>query len=169
LTAVPDAGGEALLAAVEGSAARIIRIDPATGGEATEIDLVDFLGGSWGERVGYTIAAYNDMTKIGDAILFGVMSFIPRTTAIAAGHAVVDVDYGQVESGAWYLVRWPGGRYEPRQVAVAAPRPLVATRAICASPFADGAIYFAGYDANKAPAHDTAWIAHASTSVALGR
>jgi hypothetical protein len=48
LTAVPGAGGEALLAAVEGSAARIIRIDPATGGEATEIDLVDFLGRSWG-------------------------------------------------------------------------------------------------------------------------
>jgi hypothetical protein len=169
LTAVPGAGGQALLAAVEGSAARIIRIDLATGGEATEIDLVDFLGRSWGERVGYTIAAYNDMTTIGDAILFGVMSFIPRYTVIAAGHAVVDVGYGQVESGAWYLVRWPGGRYALRQVAGAPPRPLVATRAICASPFADGTIYFAGYDANKAPAHDTAWIAQAPMSVALGR
>jgi hypothetical protein len=41
LTAVPAAtgGGEALLAAVEGSAARIVRVDPRDGSEGTELDL----------------------------------------------------------------------------------------------------------------------------------
>src|SRR2546429_7590337 len=34
LTTVAGAGGEALLAAVEGNAARVIRIDPTSGGEA---------------------------------------------------------------------------------------------------------------------------------------
>jgi len=43
-------------------------------------------------------------------------------------------------------------------------------RTIAASPFPDdqGAFYFAGYDANKAPAHNTAWIARAGAKRALG-
>jgi hypothetical protein len=50
------------------------------------------------------------------------------------------------------------------------PRPMVATRSILASPFPrDGdALYFAGYDANKAPAHDTAWIVRATAATAIG-
>ena len=52
LTAIPGAtGGDALMAAVEGNAARLVRIDPATGGEVTELDLEDFLSRSWGMRV----------------------------------------------------------------------------------------------------------------------
>ena len=43
-------------------------------------------------------------------------------------------------------------------------------RAIAASPFPgdDGAFYFTGYDANKVPAHNTAWIARAGAKAALG-
>lgn len=169
LTAIRDGGGDALLAAVEGNAARVVRVDPSTGSEATELDVLDFLGRSWGGRVGYTIAAYNDMAKIGDAILIGLMSFIPPGAQLSAGHSAVDVGYGQVESGAWYLVRWPGGRYDLHRVVVASPQPMVATRAISASPFSDATIYFAGYDANKAPAHNTAWIAQTSVGAVLGR
>ncbi len=48
LTAVPaPAGRQALLAAVEGSAARLVRIDPRTGAEVTELDLPAFLGQGW--------------------------------------------------------------------------------------------------------------------------
>jgi hypothetical protein len=37
-----------------------------------------------------------------------------------------------------------------------------------ASPFTnDAAIYFSGYDANKAPAHNTVWIARAGIGAAL--
>lgn len=169
LTAIPAARGEALLAAVEGTAARLVRIDPATGGEATELDLEEFLARSWGMRVSYVIAAYNDMTKIGDAVVLGLMAFVPRDQPIPPGHKVADVGYAQVETGAWYLVRRPDARYDLHRVAADFGHPLVATRTILHSPFPnDAALYFGGYDANKAPAHDTAWIARSSVAAALG-
>ena len=118
LRAVPDPGGEGqdLIAAVEGSASRIVRVDPRDGAEVTELDLQDFLGRAWGMRVGYVIAAYNDMATLrdstrGDALLIGLEAFIPPRVPLAKGHAVVDVGYGRLESGAWYLVRRPTGRY----------------------------------------------------------
>ena len=43
---------------------RIIRVDPRDGSEATDLDLHDFLGKAWGMNVGYTIAAYNNMTRV---------------------------------------------------------------------------------------------------------
>lgn len=169
LTAVPGADGEVLLTAVEGNAPRIVRVDPTDGGETTEVNLDDLLGQVWGTRPGYVITAYNDMAKIGGAVLMGTMAFVPRNVAISPGHSVLDVGYGQVETGAWYLVRWPNEHYDLRQIAAGFTQPAVATRSIVASPFAsDPAVYFAGYDANKAPAHDTAWVARASVATALG-
>jgi hypothetical protein len=170
LTAIPGSAGDVLLAAVEGDAARIVRIEPRSGGETTELDLNDFLGRSWGTRIGYAIAGYNDMTRIGGALLVGLEAFIPRNAPIPVGHAIVDVGYGRVEGGGWYLVRTPAGQYRLRRVDAEFPRPLVAVRAIHASPFpGDGnTVYFAGYDANKAPIHDTAWIARATLAAAIG-
>ncbi len=173
LTAI---GGGALLAAVEGNAARIVRIDPRSGTETTELELAAFLARQWGMRANYIIAAYNDMTSAalsrgGNAILFGLEAFVPRTASVPIGHSVVDVGYGQVESGAWYLVRWPDRHYELHQILAPFPHPLVSTRSICLSPFPSerDAIYFAGYDANKAPAHNTAWIVRTTLDAALGR
>jgi len=176
LTAVPTAGGgEALLGSVEGSAARLVRITPADGSEVTELDFSDLLPRAWGMRPGYVIAAYNDMARVhdpvrGDALLIGFLAFIPRDVPIAAGHSVVDAGYGQADSGAWYLVRWPDGRYDLHQVTAVSGHPLLGTRSILASPFPDdgGAVYFAGYDAIKAPAHNTAWIARAGLAAVLG-
>ena len=109
------------------------------------------------------------MTKVGDAMLLGVMAFVPRNASVPSGHRLVDVGYGQVESGAWYLVRRGSGNYDVRRVAADFAQPAVATRTILRSPFpGDAAIYFGGYDANKAPAHDTAWIARADAAAALG-
>jgi hypothetical protein len=150
-----------------------VRIDASTGAETTELDLNDFLARAWGMRVRYMIAAYNDMTLVhtsrGDALLIGLMAFIPRNIPVGAGHTVVDVGYGLVESGAWYLVRWPDGRYDLHQVTADFGHPLVATRSILASPFNgdSNALYFAGFDANKAPAHNTAWIARTTLADAL--
>jgi hypothetical protein len=153
----------------------LVRVTRSDGSEVTELDLNDFLARAWGMRPGYVISAYKDMPRVrtlgrGDALLIGLMAFIPRNVSIAAGHGVVDVGYGHAESGAWCLVRWPDGRYELHQVTAAFGHPLVATRSIRASPFrGDGdAVYFAGYDANKAPAHNTAWIARAVLPAALG-
>jgi len=119
--------------------------------------------------VGYVIAAYNDMTPsrlpgVGDVLLIGLMAFIPNGTRVATGHGLVDVSYGRVERDAWYLVRRQGGCYDLRRVNLSGTTPLIAIRSIRLSPFpADrGAAYFAGFDANKAPAHNTAWIARAN-------
>jgi hypothetical protein len=172
LTAIPGPSGYGvLLAAIEGNAGRIVRIDPRDKSEATEVDLSSFLAGRWGMRAGYTIAAYNDMARVpetagGEALLIGIEAFIPPGAAIAAGHNVVDVGYGRVDASGWFLVRHPTGQYDLRQVAVPSGRALVSIRAIRLSPWQS--IYFAGYDANKAPAHDTAWIMRATVSTALG-
>src|SRR5262245_48151611 len=112
LTAIasPSGQGQVLLAAVEGSAARIIRVDPQDGNEVTELELADLLGSAWGMRASYVIAAYNDMAKIRDAsgdkaLLIGIEAFIPPSSSVAAGHSVVNVGYGRLEAGGWYLVR----------------------------------------------------------------
>jgi hypothetical protein len=146
-----------------------VRVDPATGIEASELEIQDLLARAWGRLVSYTIAAYNDMTRVGDRVLVGLMAFVPRNSPLPPGHDVVDVGYGRVESGAWYLVRSADAHYDLRRIVAAFAQPLVATRAIRVSPFpGDGdAIYFAGYDANKAPAHNTAWITRTSLAGAL--
>jgi hypothetical protein len=79
LTAIasPSGQGQVLLAAVEGSAARLVRVDPHDGNEVTELGLAGFLANAWGMRASYVIAAYNDMTKIrdpdgGEALLIGL-------------------------------------------------------------------------------------------------
>ena len=82
LTAVADGGGETLLAAVEGRRSRIVRIDPRTGAETTDLDLAGFLDDAWHTRVSYVIGAYNDMPQIavpggGEGLLIGLEAFIP--------------------------------------------------------------------------------------------
>ena len=177
LTTVPSPSGhgEVLLAAVEGNAARIVRVDPRDGSEATELNLADFLVQRWGMRAGYVIAAYNNMAKIrdpggGEALLIGLEAFIPLSAPVTAGHNVVNVGYGRLEAGGWYLVRHTAGRYDLRQIGAPSGWPLVATRSIRALPFPQerDALYFAGYDANKAPAHNTAWIMRSTLGGALG-
>jgi hypothetical protein len=175
LTAVLSTSGigEVLLAAVEGNAARVVRVDPKDGSEASDLDLANFLDNTWQTRVGYVIAAYNDMTKVrdyqrGDLLLMGLEAFIPPRSPVPDGHNIVDIGHGRLDAGGWYLVRYPGGRYDLRSISTT--QALVATRTIRVSPFPnDGAvIYFGGYDANKAPAHNTAWIFLASLAAVLG-
>ena len=171
MTAVAASGGrEMLLAVAEGYQARIVRIDPADGSETTELDLDGFLNRAWGTKVSFVIAAYNDMAPAGGALLLGLEAFIPPRAPRPPGHTVLDVVHG-LEAGAWYLIRDKAGRYRLRQIEVEFPRlghSLVSVRAILASPFpGDGAVYFAGYDANYTPIHNSAWITRAATSVAL--
>jgi hypothetical protein len=177
LTAIqdPSGHGEVLLAAVEGSAGRIVRVNPRDGSEVTELDLANFLHQRWGMPASYVIAAYNSMEKVrdpagGEALLIGIEAFIPAQAQIPAGHDVVSVGYGRLEAGGWYLVRRSNGHYDLRQITAGPGRALVATRSIQASPFPQerDAVYFAGYDANKVPAHDTAWIMRSTTAEAIG-
>ena len=172
LTAVSEPGtGEFLLAAVEGMQSRIIRIDPATGAERTDLELGQMLDTAWGTRVSYVIAAYNDMatlrrTASGDDLLLGLEAYIPASSPRPPGHTILDLNHG-VEGGGWFLIRHPGGRYELHQVTLPASRAfpvlgenLVSVRTFAASPFPreKNTFYIGGYDCNEVPAHDTAWI-----------
>jgi hypothetical protein len=169
LTTVSEPGqGEFLLAAIEGNNARIVRVDPASGAETTDLDLGHFLDTAWGTRVSYVIGAYNDMARLprppsGDDLLIGLEAYIPRSSPRPPGHTVLDLN-GGVEGGAWFLIRHPGGHYELRRVTASFPgmgQNLVSVRTFAASPFPaeNGAYYVGGYDCNEMPAHDTAWIA----------
>jgi hypothetical protein len=71
--------------------------------------------------------------KIGGAVLLGTMAFIPRNTPFEPGHNVADVCYGQIETCARHLMRWPNGRYALRRIAADFERPLAATRTMLAS------------------------------------
>jgi len=171
--AAPSGRGQVLLAAVEGTAARILRIDPANGAETAELDVQAFLGEAWRTTAGYAIAAYNDMTVLADGpgepkVLMGIETFLPASAALPAGHQRVD----GLEGGGWYLVRLGEARYALRRIGSSHPvtgRPLVATRTIAPSPFAGAPelVYFGGFDANKRPAHDTAWILRTDRRKAL--
>jgi hypothetical protein len=177
LTAIPSptGQGEVLLATVEGTAGRIVRIDPRDGSEATDLDLHDFLSRAWEMEVGYTIAAYNNMTAVRgpngeDALLIGIEAFIAPDTQVAAGHNLFQISDARVEGAAWYLVRHSNGEYDLHRVPPRPGQPMVSTRSIAVSPFPsdkDG-VYFAGFDANKSPAHNTAWIVRSTIEAAIG-
>ncbi len=177
LTAAPSpiGQGRVLLAAVEGTAARIIRVDPRDGSAATDLDLHDFLSRAWGMQVGYTIAAYNNMTEVHDdhgedLFLIGLEAFIPRYSPVAAGHRLFNIGRGRLEGDAWYLIRSPDGNYGLRRIPARPGQAMVSTRSIAVSPFPTepDAIYFAGFDANRAHVHNTAWIVRATLEAAIG-
>jgi hypothetical protein len=178
LTAIPNpsGGGQILLAAVEGNRARIVRIDPRDGSETTDLDLGALLDREWHTRVGYMIAAYNDMTTLrdprdGDVLLIGLEAYIPRDSPPSPGLVVLDATH-HLEGGGWYLIRHADGQYDLRQVTEPLgdlTGKLVAPRTIVASPFAgDTNVYMGGYDANITAAHNTAWIVRAPIAVVLG-
>lgn len=161
LTAIATPQGQALLAAVEGYAGRIVRIDCGNGTEISELEIQAHLDRAWASRTSYVITAYNDMTPVpsadGVALLIGIEAFFHADAPVPPGHARVD----GLDGGGWYFLRHPDGRYDLHRLGATQPvtgLPLVATRAIAASPFGDDQIYFAGYDANKRPARNTAWI-----------
>jgi hypothetical protein len=177
LTAIanPAGQGQVLLAAVEGNDARIVRIDPRSGTESTDLNLAALLNQAWQTRVSYVIAGYNDMTEVvdprfGRVLVLGLEAFIPPRSPRPPGHTVLDVVHG-LEGGAWYLIRHPDGHYDLRQVDATLPeigRSLVAVRTIRQSPFpGERALYFAGYDANNTLTHNSAWVARASIDAAL--
>jgi hypothetical protein len=170
LTAISEQGHEVLLTAVEGRRSRIIRIDARTAADATDLDLAGFLDAAWHTKVSYVIGAYNDMPEIavpgGKALLIGLEAFIPAAAPRPPGHTVLDIRQG-LEAGGWFLLRRPGGQYELHEVRQPQPQNgvgLVAVRVAQPSPFPgqSATTYLGGYDANKVPAHDTAWIAQGS-------
>jgi hypothetical protein len=162
-TAVRHGGAEALLFGVENKPFSIVRVEPASGFAATtELGVSDYLATRWQTRVGYGIAAYNDMTTYVDPatpacpkVLIGFESTTP------------DSPIGVGETGkhpyAQFLIRNCNGAYDLRRIRD--PKlpdgDLVATRAMLNSPFAadpPGTLYAGGFDAGNMHAHNTAWL-----------
>jgi hypothetical protein len=100
------------------------------------------------------------------------MVLVSIGAVVTAACSQVHADDFQISfaARAWYPVRKPDGHYDLHQITAAFGRPLVAMRSAVASLFQGDAdaVYFAGYDAIKAPAHNTAWIVRASLSATLG-
>jgi len=173
LTTIPRASGdgECMLAALEGEQARILQIDPRDGYRATvELDALEFLQRRWGQRLGYAILAYNDMTPIplpgaeGSALVFGLEA------TDSTEHQTRHPKDGWRPEG-MYLVRYPDRRYQLCQISDPTEQPmprLVSTRTIAISPFDPGTLYLGGYDPNSVPTHNTAWVYSAPIDVALG-
>jgi hypothetical protein len=172
LTAIPNPAGrgELLLAALDGSPARILRFDPAhLDRPETELDVLDFLDRQWKRRPGFVIPAYNGMTPVADPATRRTVYLM----GVAANFAPPGDDYPKQgwDPGGWYLIREAAGRYRLRQIvdpARATMPPLVATRQALVSPFGDGMVYFAGYDPNMNPSHNTAWVFAAPVGTVLG-
>lgn len=172
LTAIPNPSGkgEVLLAALEGGPSRVVRIDPAAGFEETvELDVLDFLGRHWGRRPTYAIVAYNDVLALRDPATGKQVHLI----GISATYAALKDEHPMTEweTRGWYLIRRDEGRYELRQIldpAASSMPDLVGTRTIALSPSGDGIVYFGGYDPNRNPSHNTAWIFAAPLSTVLG-
>jgi hypothetical protein len=172
LTTIPRASGdgECMLAALEGDQARILLIDPRDGYRATvDLDVFEFLERQWGQRLGYAILAYNDMTPValpggqGSALVLGLAATDSRE------HHTHHPKDGWRPEG-MYLVRYPDRRYQLHQIVDPTEQPmprLVSTRTIAVSPFDPTALYFGGYDPNSVPTHNTAWIYAAPIDVAL--
>jgi hypothetical protein len=171
LTTIPHSSGdgECMLAALEGEQPRILQIDPRDGYRATiDLDALDFLERQWGERPGYAILAYNDMTPValpgghGSALVLGL-------EATSSRQQDTHPKDGWRPEG-MYLVRYPDRRYELRQISDPTLQPmprLVSTRTIAVSPFDRTILYFGGYDPNSVPSHNTAWVYSAPIEVAL--
>jgi hypothetical protein len=165
LTAIPNpaGAGQVMLVTVEGTSPRVIRFDPNTNTGVTDLNLSSFVGAAWGTNLtnAYMIAGYNNMTSVNGELLIGLESFLPPRSIIPTGYKIYNIDSSdRLDYNAWYITRSSSGTYSIHEVVLPLyAKPMVSTRTIAVSPFSDGAIYFGGFDANKAPAHNTAWIA----------
>jgi hypothetical protein len=165
----PSGKGECMLAALEGEQACILQIEPSAGYRATvDLDVLGFLERQWGQRPGYAILAYNDMTPVAVPGNHGAALLLGLEATSSMEHQTHPKDGWRPEG--MYLVRHPDRRYQLCQISdptlPSMPR-LVSTRTIAVSPFDRRILYFGGYDPNALPAHNTAWVYSAPVDVAL--
>jgi len=164
----PSQQADVLLAGVEDNPSRIYRINPLDvreGGQygaVQELDVSAFLTRMLGTRTTYAIVAYNDMTEYDDdartcpRFLIGLEAITPQ--------AYVTFGTQRYNTHAYYLLRNCDASYALRQIRDfrIEPEPtMVAVRTFALSPFqADppGTVYAGGYDANRNPVHNTAWL-----------
>jgi len=161
----PNGAGQVVLTVMEGfnkpsNDDPVIRFDPNASTAAVDLNMGAFVAAAWGGTTTYMIGAYNDMTDINGDVYIGFESFVPLA-GVAPGHTLYYVGGGvkYLDSQAWYLVRDRSGAYHLYGLPLMTPyRAMVSVRDIRVSPFGDNNIYFAGFDANIYPAHNSSWI-----------
>lgn len=157
----PSGSDEVLLVSVEDYPSRIYRIDLSRGYNATlELEVSSFLTNALGTKTTYAIVAYNDMTQYpypaGSCarLLLGLEANTPEASQTFDRH----------NPNAYYLVRDCSGRYVLHEIRDSRiePKPeLVSVRTLAVSPFqsdSPGTVYAGGFDANRNPVHNTAWL-----------
>jgi hypothetical protein len=166
LTCVPTAsGGSTLLSSIDGDKPLLVEIDPTTGFETKELDLMAFVEQQWGMApLGPESAfAMNEFDQFGQDFLFGVETKIPATTTLAPGF---QVNPGGYEYSAWYIDRASfGSGFSIHQVPQLSSQSMVVPRSIKPSPFSDAqlTVYFGGFDVDSHPYHNTAWVVGCSS------
>jgi hypothetical protein len=175
LTAVPNPSGrgEVLLFA---ALSKIRRLDPSADfQESIELDMRKFLAGILRIRVPFVLAAYNDFVPylvpgsketvwlagfectFPPAVIESSPSPKPRVFFIEKKHMYFAAE-------ARYFIRHASRsniHYEMAEVADSKKPTLVSVRAIAVSPFIGDrgqALYFAGFDCNYQPSHNTGWV-----------
>jgi hypothetical protein len=155
--------GSFVLGGLEGNGGPILRFDPTSYSQSSDIMVGDILQTQWGfGQNQYIISAYNDMPQVTD----------PRT-----GNPVnlmgLQAHNPNRATSAWYLVRDASGKYTLHEVPAltsVSPAGLVAVRTIHLSPFAEDmgrVLYMGGYDADYKPAHNSAWLYRVGMQTAL--
>jgi hypothetical protein len=175
LTAVPTPGGkgEVLWFVALG---KVRRLDPAVGFKETiELDLPGFLTEKLGVKVRFVLAAYNDLMPYsvpGSGEKFWIFGFeCTHPEAVVNSHPdlkaraqINEKSHGCFAGNARYCIRHAKRAdvtYEVAEITDPREPQLVATRTIAVSPFPEDrgrVLYFAGYDCNSVPSHNTAWI-----------
>lgn len=171
LTAVPNPSGTGqVLLFIAQNAVR--HIDPAAGNQETvEQDLAVLLSQSWGHKVGFVLAAYNNFLACtnpatGEAVhLFGFESTIKLADLQANPQLrIFQSPGGNYLPDARFFIRHAGTNgisFELRQIPDPSLPTRVSTRTIGVSPFASdqgNVLYFGGFDCNSQPSHNTVWI-----------
>ena len=176
LTAVPKPGGtgEVLWFAALSKARRL---DPADGFKETiELGIPMFLRGKLGVKVTLALSAYNELMPYkvpgtGETLwMFGLECSHPAAVVNSHPRIKARVQVKEKTRRAYfagearYCIRRAQGTnitYELAEVTAPREPQLVSTRVIAVSPFLENqgkAFYFAGYDCNSVPSHNTAWI-----------
>ena len=159
LTAIrdPETGREVLLTALEHYPCLIFRVDPTSGKRAVEANLSAELTELWHTRVGYIIAAYNNMLRYEQdgqkKLLFGIESIVAAQSGKIKGFC----------DRAHYFERSANGKYLVHEIVDPAhpQAAIVSCRTMIESPFADdpkGTVYAGGFDCNSTPVHNTGWL-----------
>jgi hypothetical protein len=173
LTAVPNPSGkgEALLFM---ALRKVRRLDVNGYKETIEVDMPELVTRLWGVKVVAGMGAYNEflpytLPDTGQTVwLFGFESAFSPVLAKSLPPDFRLVEYDNPPRhfdarGFYFIRRIKNGSvtYEAEEISDPRKPTLVSVRTIAVSPFPEDhgqAFYFGGYDCNKVPSHNTAWI-----------